>query len=279
MKYISKGHTHKEASRNLGVSKSSIIRWSKLLRETGSLADMERQRTPHKIQDADLKAFVAANPDAYFTEIAAHFGCSDEGIRKACKRLGITRKKKTKFYKVKCEAKKSVNTFLKKSRTFPPNDLVYIDESDATEYYTHAYGLAPRGEKVYGEVSGKRYKRTNVVSTLYGNETIATYVCDWATKSVWFEVWFEWHLPYGNSPSYYVGSPEDATAVWEPEFSLGQLYNNSFFLLGYYGEVNEFCNAILENLNVSKGHLDDGIIITKIFRAFAEGANKQTDIS
>ncbi|MCL2361562.1 MAG: Gfo/Idh/MocA family oxidoreductase [Defluviitaleaceae bacterium] len=82
-------------------------------------------------------------------------------------------------------------------------------------------------------------------------------------------------LPYGNSPSFYMGGPEDATAVWEPEFSLGQLYNNSFFLLGYYGEINEFCNAILEKRDISKGHLDDAIQITKIFCAFAEGANKR----
>lgn len=71
---------------------------------------------------------------------------------------------------------------------------MYIDESGATEYYTREYGLAPRGEKIYGEVSGKRYKRTNIVSALCGNETLATYVYDWATKAVWFEVWFEWHL-------------------------------------------------------------------------------------
>lgn len=81
-----------------------------------------------------------------------------------------------------------------KSRIFPPNDLVYIDESGATEYYSREYGLAPRGVKVYGEVSGKRYKRTNIISAQCGDEKIALFVYDWATNSVWFEVWFEWHL-------------------------------------------------------------------------------------
>jgi len=81
-----------------------------------------------------------------------------------------------------------------KSRIFPPDDLVYVDESGATEYYSREYGLAPRGEKVYGDVSGKRYKRTNIVSAQCGNENIATFIYDWATKHVWFEVWFEWHL-------------------------------------------------------------------------------------
>jgi len=69
-----------------------------MLWETGCLADKERQRTPYKIPDEELKTYIAENPDAYFTGIAVHFSCSNEGIRRACKRLGITRKKKTKSY-------------------------------------------------------------------------------------------------------------------------------------------------------------------------------------
>ena len=106
MDYITKGHTFKEAVKELGVSESSIIKWSKMLRETGSLADKERQREPYKISDDELKAYIAANPDAFFAEIAVHFRCSDEGIRQACKRLGITRKKKTKRYKERSEEKR-----------------------------------------------------------------------------------------------------------------------------------------------------------------------------
>jgi transposase len=102
--YLNKGHTQAEAEQELGVSISSITRWRKKLRETGSLEDKEPQRNPRKLPDTDLKAYIASHPDAYFTEIAEHFKCSDEGVRKACKRLGITRKKKTKLYKERdCE--------------------------------------------------------------------------------------------------------------------------------------------------------------------------------
>jgi len=94
--------------------------------------------------------------------------------------------------------------FLTKSRIFPPEDLVYVDESGATEYYSREYGLAPRGEKVYGEVSGKRYKRTNIVSAQCGNEKIAPYIYEWSTSSAWFEVWFEWHLCPHLSPGKFV---------------------------------------------------------------------------
>jgi len=106
LEYLGKGHTQEEAKKELGVSISSITKWLRMLRETGGLEDKERQRSPHKLPDEELKAYIAAYPDAYFTEIAEHFNCSDEGVRKACKRLGITRKKKTKLYKERDEEKR-----------------------------------------------------------------------------------------------------------------------------------------------------------------------------
>ena len=79
---------------------------------------------------------------------------------------------------------------------------------------------------------------------------------------------------YGTAPSYYSGSPEQVSAVWEPEFSLGQLYNKGLFLLGYYGEVNEFARAILEKRPLAKGTLEQAWQVTRIFEAFAEGPGK-----
>jgi len=79
---------------------------------------------------------------------------------------------------------------------------------------------------------------------------------------------------YGDVPSFYTGAPEQVSAVWEPEFSLGQLYNKGLFLLGYYNEVNEFARSILENRPPEKGALDQAWQVTRIFEAFAEGPGK-----
>ena len=79
---------------------------------------------------------------------------------------------------------------------------------------------------------------------------------------------------YGSAPTFHRGTPDQATAVWEPEFSLGQLYNKGLFLLGYYGEVNEFARAILEGRPPAKGTLDQAWQATRIFEAFAEGPGK-----
>jgi predicted dehydrogenase len=83
---------------------------------------------------------------------------------------------------------------------------------------------------------------------------------------------------YGKTPNYYVGTPDQTTASWEPEFSLGQLYNKGIFLLGYYGEVNEFAQAIVEGRPVSKAHLEHACQATRIFEAFAQGPRKVIEI-
>jgi len=79
---------------------------------------------------------------------------------------------------------------------------------------------------------------------------------------------------YGSAPDFFTGSPENATAVWEPEFSLGQLYNKGLFLLGYYNEVNEFARSVLEGRPVEKGTLEEARQITRVFEAFAEGPGR-----
>ena len=85
-------------------------------------------------------------------------------------------------------------------------------------------------------------------------------------------------IGYGDVPDFYVGSAGQVTSVWEPEFSLGQLYNKGLFLLGYYNEVNEFASSILEKRPPRKGTLEHAWQVTRIFEAFAEGPGKEIAI-
>lgn len=72
---------------------------------------------------------------------------------------------------------------------------------------------------------------------------------------------------YGRSASFLV---DDASApiVWEPEFSLGQLYNKNLFYLGYVPEVVEFCAAVIQNVPPAKGTLADSLEIMRLFEAY-----------
>jgi predicted dehydrogenase len=85
-------------------------------------------------------------------------------------------------------------------------------------------------------------------------------------------------LGYGDVPSFYTGTPDQASTVWEPEFSLGQLYNKGLFLLGYYNEINEFARSILEDRPPAKGTLEHAWQVTRIFEGFAEGSGKRISL-
>jgi len=85
-------------------------------------------------------------------------------------------------------------------------------------------------------------------------------------------------IDYGSTPSFYKGTADQTTSVWEPEFSLGQLYNKGLFLLGYYGEIEAFAQAVLNNKKLDKAGIDDAIIITKIFEAFSKGPDKMITV-
>jgi len=72
---------------------------------------------------------------------------------------------------------------------------------------------------------------------------------------------------YGRSASYLVPNAE-APLVWEPEFSLGQLYNKNIFYLGYVPEVLHFCESVLANTPPTKGTLAASLEIAKLFEAY-----------
>lgn len=82
-------------------------------------------------------------------------------------------------------------------------------------------------------------------------------------------------LSYGDEPDFFRGGTEEATAVWEPEFSLGQLYNKGLFLLGYYNELQEFASAVLGRRPMKKGTLEQALQVTRIFEKFAQGSGQR----
>lgn len=77
------------------------------------------------------------------------------------------------------------------------------------------------------------------------------------------------HLAYGRSPSYVV---EDhlAPLLWEPEFSLGQLYNKNLFYLGYVQELMHFCESVASGRPPERGTLADALEIMKVYELYRD---------
>ena len=93
IKYLSAGHSEREAATVFKVSRSTIWKWKSRLNETGTLTSIKRKETWRKIDPEKLREYVAEHPDAYQHEIALAFGVRLYAIQKALKRLRITRKK------------------------------------------------------------------------------------------------------------------------------------------------------------------------------------------
>ena len=93
IEYRQAGHSLEATHQVFKVSKSTIQKWEKQMKETGNLEKKDLHRSFRKIDPEKLKAYVAAHPEAYQSEMAEAFGCSESGIRDALRRHKITRKK------------------------------------------------------------------------------------------------------------------------------------------------------------------------------------------
>jgi len=70
------------------------------------------------------------------------------------------------------------------------HSIVYVDECGIDQYLHREYAYAPRGQKILSHISGKKYKRTNIVAGLCHGKWVAPMEYGGTTDSVLFEFWF-----------------------------------------------------------------------------------------
>lgn len=68
---------------------------------------------------------------------------------------------------------------------------MYVDECGIDQYLYREYAYSPRGQKVIAKISGKKFKRTNIVAGICCGEWVAPMEYSGTTNSVTFEHWFE----------------------------------------------------------------------------------------
>lgn len=72
-----------------------------------------------------------------------------------------------------------------------PDKIAYVDESGIDSYFYREYAYAPRGEKVYGKISGRKFQRSNIVAAKLNDKIIAPMQYKGITNATLFENWFE----------------------------------------------------------------------------------------
>jgi len=80
---------------------------------------------------------------------------------------------------------------------------------------------------------------------------------------------------YGRATSF-IGPDEKAPIYWEPEFSLGNLYNKGLFLEGYVQQVDYFARCVLDGQAPEIGSLEQAWHLTRLFEAFRYGPEGRT---
>jgi len=82
---------------------------------------------------------------------------------------------------------------------------------------------------------------------------------------------------YGRASTVF-GPDDGGTLFWEPEFSLGQLYNSGLFLLGYAQELIAFCECALTGRAPEVAGLDDALELAKIYEAYPDAHGRVVTI-
>lgn len=112
--------------------------------------------------------------------------------KKGVKETRNNTKKKTKRYKEQDPEK--VELYKEKIKNIPRDKIVYIDETGIQTYIYREYARAPKGEKIIGKISGRRYKRIGIVAAQMGNKVIAPIEYTGVMNSKFFEKWFKEEL-------------------------------------------------------------------------------------
>ena len=80
---------------------------------------------------------------------------------------------------------------MERLKAVAPDKLVFVDETGIDQYLYRVYARAPAGQKVYAKVSGKKFKRTNIVAGICDGRWVAPLQYNGTTDSILFEFWFE----------------------------------------------------------------------------------------
>jgi transposase len=148
--------SRREIARRFAVDVSCITRLLQLRRQTGSIEPRPHGggKAPALGHDGleRLRRLVQERPDATLRQLRDGLGVGGSImiVSRALKKLGITRKKKTRHAdeRDRPAVRRERKAFRREVEAIEPRRLVFVDETGVTTAMTPTYGRAPRGERV-----------------------------------------------------------------------------------------------------------------------------------
>lgn len=143
-----------KGAKTVNMSLSAINRWHRMHVKTGNLKDRFPKRSFKKLDPDKLRAYMQEHPDACLKETGEAFNCSDTGILKAFRRLGITRKKTKPYREPKAE---KIAEYLSEIIRIPAEQIAYVDETGIDTRLHREGGWSEGGKLFIGKVHGRKY--------------------------------------------------------------------------------------------------------------------------
>ena len=83
-----------------------------------------------------------------------------------------------------------VAAYQEEIKDIPPEKIAYVDECGIDTYLYREYGYAPRGQQVFGWISGRKYKRCGIVAAQMADKILAPFQYSGTMDSSLFEFRF-----------------------------------------------------------------------------------------
>jgi transposase len=164
--------SQRKIARLFRVGLSFVSRLLKRRRETGDLAPEPHRGGPRRVLDAAARCrlwgLVEKHNDDTLDELRQRggFDCSLTTIRRALRRHGLTRKKKSQHAdeRDRPDVKRKRRSFRGRVKRVEPGRLRFVDESGVNTAMARRYAWAPRGVRAVGSAPGKWESFTTVAA-------------------------------------------------------------------------------------------------------------------
>jgi transposase len=194
IKFIHVGGSKAEAARRFDLARSSVYRYLSAAQK-GALPPKTSWGTWRKLDPQKLQAHVKKHPDATLKELQTVFGVSHHAVWVRLGQLGFTLKKTHKISRAQ-------RLFRRELEKLNGQAVFYLDECGVDHRLYREYGRAPKGERIYAAVAGKRRERTSIIAASQQGKLVAPLVfqgsCNTEVVDAYFEQVLLPELPPGS---------------------------------------------------------------------------------
>lgn len=197
---VEAGASRREAAEHFDLSPSTVIKWVRRFRETGSVMAKPCGGSTSPLEEYEdwLLALVAEQPDWTLDEIVAamrkqRIPGSRTAVWRFFQRHNITVKKKSlrATERDREDVAKARRRWMRQQGLFDPARLVFIDETATSTNMVRAKGRSARGERLVGKVPQGHWETLTFVAGLRCNGVVAPFMIKGAIDGPSFLAYIE----------------------------------------------------------------------------------------